>query len=218
MATSEIDQHISLQDSPLDIQALKTTVTYNKNECEWFFSKKDSRWELSNMAGGMPLRFDKKMWNSSEQLYQASKYSPTAICLPETSMTKKGAISNVRARIEAATNARGAKMTQKCAVKAGLVRPDWDDPKYEIRIHSMLWVLELKLSSHPRTYGKVLQETGNDPIVEISQKDFFWGCKDVGDGKLEGQNVLGKLLEIVRSRINEVQNGNLIYKNGFLLA
>jgi predicted NAD-dependent protein-ADP-ribosyltransferase YbiA (DUF1768 family) len=217
MATSEIDQHDSIQERLIDIQALKTTVNYNKNDCAWFFSKEDSRWELSNMAGGMPLKFDNKTWNSSEQLYQASKYSSTVICLPATSKTEKGAMPNVRARIEAMTNAKGAKMTQKCAVKAGLVRPDWDDPLYEIRIHSMLWVLELKLYHNPSTFGRVLKATGDEPIVEISKKDFFWGCKDMGNGILEGQNVLGKLLQIVRSRRSETMNRNYLYKRGFLL-
>ena len=218
MATSEIDQHASIQDSPLDIQALKTTVTYTKSECGWFFSKEDPRWELSNMAGGMPIRFDKRVWNSSEQLYQACKYSPAVICLPETSKNKKGVIPNVRARIEAANNARGSKMTQKCAVKAGLVRSDWEDPQYEIRIHSMLWVLELKLYHNPLTFGNALRDTGDLPLAEISPKDFFWGCKDLGNGKIEGQNVLGKLLEIVRNRRSEVRSGDFLYKDGFLLA
>lgn len=218
MATSEIDQHASILSSPIDIQSLKTTVTYSKNDCAWFHSKGDPRWELSNMAGGMPIKFDNKTWNSSEQIYQASKYSPTVVCLPATSKTEKGAIPNVRARIEAANNARGAKMTQKCAVKAKLVRPDWDDPQYEIRIHSMLWVLELKLCYHLLTFGQVLKETEDAPIVEISKKDFFWGCKDIGNGKLEGQNVLGKLLEIVRSRRSETMNRNYLYKDGFLLS
>ena len=218
MATSENDQHDSIQASPFDVQALKITETYNKDDCSWFHSKDDPCWELSNMAGRMPLNFDNKKWNSSEQLYQASKYSPDAICLPEGSQTEKGKIPNVRARIETMTNARGAKMTQKCAVKAGLVRSDWDDPQYEIRIHSMLWVLEMKLYFNPFTFGKALRETGDAPIVEISKKDFFWGCKDIGNGTLEGQNVLGKLLQVVRSRRSETKKRDYLYKDGFLLG
>lgn len=218
MVTSTADQHELIQNAPIDIKSLKKKATYNKADCAWFHSKEDPRWELSNMAGGMTLKFDNKIWNSSEQLYQASKYSPNAICLPATSKTERGAIPYVRARIEAMTNARGAKMTQKCAVKAGLVRPDWDDPQYEIRIHSMLWVLELKLFYNHSTFGKVLKDTGDEPIVEISKKDFFWGCKDIGNGTLEGQNVLGKLLQIVRSRRAEVFSGKFYYENGFLLS
>ncbi len=218
MATSALEQHESIKNIPIDIDTMKTSVTYKKSECAWFHSKEEPCWELSNMAGGMPLKFDSKTWNSSEQLYQASKYSPTDICLPATSKTEKGSIPYVRARIESMTNARGSKMTQKCAVKAGLVRPDWDDSKYEIRIHSMLWILELKLFYNPSTFGKVLKNTGDDPIIEISKKDFFWGCKDIGNDTLEGQNVLGKLLQIVRSRRTEILNGKFYYKNGFLLS
>lgn len=217
MASSVMDQHTSIQASILDLQALKTPARYHKDSCAWFHKKDDPRWELSNMAGGMPLKFDNKKWNSSEQLYQASKYPSDAVCIPAASKTEKGAIPNVRERIEAMTNAKGAKMTQKCAVKAGLVRPDWADPLYEIRIHSMLWVLETKLYFNPSSFGKVLRETGDDPIVEISSKDFFWGCKDIGNGMLEGQNVLGKLLQIVRSRRNETMVCKYLYKDGFLL-
>lgn len=107
-------------------------------------------------------------------------------------------------------------MTQKCAVKAGLVRDDWDDPEFEVRIHSMLWVLELKLCSTPFTFGKELMVTGDRPIVEISRKDDFWGCKEVGR-KLVGRNVLGKLLMRVREHAEDIRKGQLSYPGGFLL-
>jgi ribA/ribD-fused uncharacterized protein len=217
MTSSIMKQHASLKETILDLQTLKEHVSYHKQDSAWFFSKEDQNWELSNMAGGMALKFDGITWNSSEQLYQASKYFRATDCLPASSLKGKGAISNVRQRILSQTNARGAKMTQKCAVKAGLVRQDWDDPQYEIRIHSMLWVLELKQYFNPFTFGKILKETGDKPIVEVSKKDSFWGCKEIGNGMLEGQNVLGKLLEIIRSRKNETMSRNFVYPDGFLL-
>ena len=81
----------------------------------------------------------------------------------------------------------------------------------------MLWVLELKHYYNPFTFGKALKETDNNPIVEVSKKDFFWGCKDTGEGALEGQNVLGKLLEILRDRYNETRTEKILYPDGFLL-
>ncbi len=213
----------TIQNNPLNLEMIKQPEIYSKQECAWFCRKKDSFWELSNMAGGMPLYFDNTKWNSSEQLYQASKYYPDAVCIPDSSKTKNNIIANVVERIKAQANARGAKMTQKCAVKAGLVRHDWDDPNHEVRILSMLWVLELKLYhnrislNNTPSFGEILKATGTRPIVEVSRKDFFWGCKDTGNGTLEGQNVLGKLLEIVRDRYIEIRSQNFLYPDGFLL-
>jgi ribA/ribD-fused uncharacterized protein len=214
-----IEQHLQVIESSLDLTNLKKEMVYDKGECEWFFSNIYPNWLLSNMAGQMPIYFPKgKKWNSAEQLYQASKYFPGTICLPDAVNEKKAVETDVRKRIEAATNARGAKMTQKCAVKAGLVRHDWEDPEWEIRIHSMRWVLELKLYYHPLTFGSALSSTGNRPIVEVSRKDSFWGCKEDGDGKkLTGNNVLGKLLMDVRERAAEIRKGEFSYPVGFLL-
>ncbi|OQY11495.1 MAG: hypothetical protein B6I30_06630 [Desulfobacteraceae bacterium 4572_187] len=208
------DQHAVIENSSLDIEKLKAEEIYGLRECAWFFKKTDSFWELSNMAGAMPVIFESQRCNSTEQLYQASKYSPDVECVPDS---KPKAEPNVRKRIFGQTAARGAKMTQKCAVKAGLVREDWEDDRFEVRIHSMLWVLELKLWCNPRTFGTVLKSTENLPIVEKSRKDDFWGCKENG-GTLVGSNVLGKLLTLLRDeKYEKVRNRQFTYPEGFLL-
>jgi len=203
----------------LEIKELKKSSAYIKENTAWFLSKQDPRWELSNMAGGMAIywpvkRCETNRWGSSEHLYQATKYGTHVLCLPESAPNTDPC---VRRRIQAQRSPRGAKMTQKCAVTAGLVRPDWDDPNNEVRIQAMLWVVELKLYWNPFSFGRVLQETGTQPIVEISRKDAFWGCKVAEDGKLEGANVLGKLLERVRSRSAEIKAGKFSSTAGFLL-
>lgn len=129
---------------------------------------------------------------------------------------KKDVEPDIRKRIEAQINAKGAKMTQKCGIKSGLVRNDWADPALEIRIHSMLWVLGLKLRANPFTFGKALRDTGDKTIVEKSSKDTFWGCKDI-DGQLVGYYVLGKLLMITRERAPQIKQGKEFYSMGFLL-
>ncbi len=211
------EQHEAILNANLDIAYLKRIETYKKTEVAWFFSKKDNNWELSNMAGQMPLKFDKKRWNSSEQLYQASKYGSNVECIPSARIGDDKVVKNVRDRIFSQTAARGAKMTQKCAVKAGLVRSDWNDPDWEVRIHSMLWVLELKLDRNRLTFGQLLKSTAGKHIVEVSRKDAFWGCKVEGE-VLKGCNVLGKLLEIQLDRYDEIKKGNYLYPKGFLLT
>jgi predicted NAD-dependent protein-ADP-ribosyltransferase YbiA (DUF1768 family) len=110
---------------------------------------------------------------------------------------------------------RGAKMTQKCAVKAGLVRSDWVSG--EVRLKAMLWVLELKLYWNRQTFGRVLEETGNRIIVEVSSKDAFWGCEEGPAGTLIGDNQLGQLLTELRGRMKAVIKGEFTYPEGFLL-
>lgn len=192
--------------------------SYRKTEVAWFCSKDDPRWEFSNMAGNMPIywppqRTAANRWNSTEQLYQASKYDTGVTCVPESNPDVH---PNVRKRIRESTNARGAKMTQKCAVKAGLVRQDWEGPD-EVRLKAMEWVLELKVYWNPVTFGQALRDTGDRMIVEISTRDAFWGCKVQPDGILVGENQLGKLLMRVRSRIPQILRGEFTHPQGFLL-
>jgi len=188
--------------------------TYKKDEVVFFFSSKDPHFELSNMAAGMPIIVNGLTWNSSEALYQAAKYPPSVICLPEAH--KKGTDPNVRRRILFARNAMGAKMTQKCAVKAGHVRADWND----VMVDAMRWALQLKLQQHRRIFGRVLKSTGSLPIVERSRKDRFWGAILSEDEKtFDGENHLGKLLTELRDVTYDwVLAGNLTNPEGFLLS
>ena len=181
----------------------------------YFFSKEETLalWPLSNMAGGMPIRWRKILFNSSEQLYQASKYHPNTVCIPVAHRNKAGIEPYVQKRIIDANNPRGAKMTQKCAAKENLVRPDWED----IMLDCMLWVLELKLLQHQRAFGEVLKSTGDKLIVEKSRKDTFWGCIE-SDGMFVGKNNLGQLLVRVRDNYDKiVKDRRLTHPNGFLI-
>ena len=60
-------------------------------------------------------------WRKSEHLCQAAKHGLAARIVPAS---RPGADPCVRNRIRAQRGPRGAKMTQKCAVAAGLLRKD----------------------------------------------------------------------------------------------
>ncbi len=187
-------------------------MQYRVKDVAYFFSTEEQPdlWFLSNMAGGMRIRWKGILFNSSEQLYQASKYYPDVVCLP--AKHKPDTEPLVQKRILAAKCAKGAKMTQKCAVD--LVRLEWE----EIMVDCMLWVLELKLLHNQSTFGKVLKSTGDKMIVEKSRKDTFWGCKQVGD-KFEGQNHLGQLLVRLRGNYDRiVKERKLTFPDGFLIS
>lgn len=195
----------------MDLIRFRKQEVYRVDKCAWFCSKRDPLWNLSNIAA-LPIRFNGHLFNSSEQLYQACKYGPDVECLPESATAETE--PNVRKRILAAKQAMGAKMTQKCATH--LIRPDWFAPQ-EIRIHAMLWVLELKLWSNRRTFGGELLSTKGLPIVEKSRKDPFWGAIP-NSGTFVGSNVLGKLLTILRDeKFDDAIAGKFTYPEGFLL-
>lgn len=184
--------------------------TYEKNKCAWFCSKTDQNFALSNMAAGFGIKYRDMLWHSSEQLYQASKYAGYVICLPSTGKTQE---ANVRQRIINSTNPMGAKMTQKCAAKSGLVRHDWE----RVMIDNMLYVLKLKLKNNCVRFRKALLDTGNREIVELSGKDTFWGTKELEPGILKGKNVLGKLLMMVRDDMDRIIAEKLVEPADFML-
>ena len=79
-------------------------------------------------------------------------------------------------------------------------RSDWEEHRVDI----MWWCLKVKLAQHGHKLGRVLESTGDKPIVELSHKDRFWGAVlDEKKGVLIGQNVLGQLLMRLRE---EYQN------------
>lgn len=162
-------QHLAIRSSNLNMSFLLREESYKKKECEWFYTSRDQNYELSNIIQ-MPLMFNGIEYNSSECLYQASKYTADAECIPDETTV----ITNVRRHIISAKTAMGSKITQKCAVEAGLVRKDWMDSELQVTVHSMLWVLELKFTQHTK-FRNVLMNTSM-PVVERSRTDAFWGC------------------------------------------
>lgn len=84
-----------------------------------------------------------------------------------------------------------AKMISKKHLK--YTRQDWDQVRFKV----MRWCLEVKLSQNWEKFSKVLLETGDKAIVELSTKDKIWAAVKEGD-KLIGTNALGRLLMELR--------------------
>ena len=60
----------------------------------------------------------------------------------------------------------------------------------------MRWVLRRKLETLPELIGPVLDRTEDRPIVEISNRDPFWGAAPTQTPEgpaYQGRNVLGRL-------------------------
>ena len=152
---------------------------YERAACATFRKTSEAWGGYSNMAGGFPLVVNEVAVNTTEALYQACRFPH----LPA-----------VQREIIAQASPMAAKMKGKPHRKYS--RPNFD----AVRVSIMWWALRVKLALHPRTFGRLLLDSGDRPIVEDSHMDTFWGAKATGEITLAGQNVLGRLLALLRER------------------
>ncbi len=167
----------------MDLQTYK----YNINDCESFMKSRDKNGDLSNMTGGMPIKVNNFVFQSSEGLYQAYKFPHNP--------TLQRLIGQARSGMEA-KNIAYHNDDQPVL--------DWDD----LRIDAMRLALAEKLQQNLIKFSISLITTRNKFIVEQSYKNTFWGAKPIGN-LLVGQNILGKLLTELR---NTLRNFDFDYK------
>lgn len=145
------------------------------------FKKTTEQWgELSNMCAGFPVVINGVPIKSVEALYQACRFPYD----PE---------------VQRKILKQGSPMTAKMVSKPhrSKTRPDWDN----VRILIMKWVLRVKLAQNMDKFSEILLGTHDMPIVEISNKDDFWGAKPTSDGTYVGVNALGRLLMELRQQL-----------------
>jgi type I restriction enzyme S subunit len=162
--------------------------TYEHSQSVVFFKTKEAFGGLSNMASGFPLRVNGVRILTSEALYQACRFPH---------------MPDVQRKIISENSPMTAKMKGKPYRSQS--RADWD----MVRTQIMRWCLRVKLAQNWKTFGDLLQATGNRPIVEQSRKDDFWGAKETDDGTLIGINVLGRLLMELREELRSDQGDEL---------
>jgi hypothetical protein len=87
----------------------------------------------------------------------------------------------------------------------GFKEDEWNEKKNEI----MRTALRAKFTQHPELLAK-LRSTGSRPIGEANPRDKYWGIGTSSDtskakdpAKWPGKNVLGKLLEELRTELKE---------------
>lgn len=147
------------------------------------FKKTTEQWGgLSNMAGGFPVVVNDIQIRSIEALYQACRFPH----LPE-----------VQKKIIAQSSPMTAKMVGKPYRKE--TRQDW----FSVRILIMKWCLRVKLAQNWNKFSTLLNETSTMDIVELSNKDDFWGAKPIDNNLYVGVNALGRLLMELREQLIE---------------
>jgi len=160
---------------------------YKQNEVVSFRKTNEEWGGLSNMAPGFPIVLNGIVIRNSEVLYQSLRFPY---------------YSDIQREIMAETSPMTAKMKSKKYLS--LSRPDWN----RVRVSAMRWALRAKLACNFQNFSQLLFKTGNNPIVEHSTKDDFWGAY-LKDGVFIGQNVLGRLLMELREEIRTIDNYNL---------
>lgn len=149
---------------------------YIIKDCVTFRGTHEKYGGLSNMAGGYPIYFEGNKILTSEALYQACRFPDHSeiqreIIMQRSPMTAK----EVSRKYEHYT------------------RKDWANKRVSI----MNWCIHMKLLYNWNKLGRLLRQTNNKQIVELSSKDDFWGAYEKGE-YAEGYNVLGLLLQYVR--------------------
>lgn len=152
---------------------------YNKNECCCFSSTKNEFGGLSNMSAGYNLKINDIDILTSEALYQALRF-PNNQKIQKEILHQKSPMT--------------AKMVSKQHISE--TRADWEDVKVDI----MRWCLKIKLAQNFLKFGLLLESTNSKPIVEVSNKDEFWGAKkEKNSDNSIGINALGRLLMELRA-------------------
>lgn len=164
--------------------------TYVRSEVVVVYKTKEAFGGLSNMAAGYPLRINGVRILTAEALYQACRFPH----MPDVQREIIGQHSPMTAKMKSKPHRKNS-------------RPDWD----EIRHKVMRWCLRVKLAQNYEEFGLLLLATRNQPIVEQSRKDDYWGAKVVDDAgdTLVGQNVLGRLLMELREKLKDDTEGVL---------
>lgn len=148
-----------------------------------FFYETDKAYGCFSNFSRHPINIDGVIWPTSEHYFQAQKFSEFA---------------DVDAVREAATPFVAAQIGRE---RHRSFRANWDD----IRDRVMLDALRAKFTQHAKI-REILLSTRGATLVEHTKNDRYWA--DGGDGT--GKNMLGILLEQVRTELSEVASSFMV--------
>jgi len=134
--------------------------------------------EFSNFAP-YPVKLKGRTWPTSEHYFQAQKFAGTE---------HEQAVRKAKSPMTAAYLGRSRKLP---------LRRDWESVKDQV----MREALRAKFTQHPELTSLLLA-TGDEKLVEHTEKDRYWG--DGGDGS--GKNRLGQLLVDLRTQLRTELN------------
>lgn len=140
---------------------------------------------LSNFYFPAALRYDGRMYTSSEAAYQSMK-------------TESSVLRNIFSRLYPADAKQVGHSIQ--------LRPDWD----KVKVRIMYEVVRAKFAQNPRL-ADMLHNTNNAVLIERNTwGDNFWG-DDIND-PVPGQNMLGLILMDVRDGTKKAEAADYLYR------
>jgi ribA/ribD-fused uncharacterized protein len=140
----------------------------------WFNSGTAGYEWLSNFAPA-DIEWRNMQWKTVEHAYQAAKSTDPYDWI----------------RIQSAPTARAAKQMGKHVE----LRSDW----HSVKDCVMFELLQLKFTR--ADMRDLLLGTGTNRLIHLSPWDKYWGAAYDGTGGMDGANVLGHMLEVVRAKL-----------------
>jgi len=138
-----------------------------------FYSTEEEYGEFSNFSAH-PITLKGKQWPTSEHYFQAQKFAGTE---------HEEEIRTTPSPMVTARKGRSHKRP---------LRSDWEQVKDDIMREAVQAKFEQNLELR-----ELLLSTGEEPIVEATTRDYYWGC---GTNKT-GKNMLGIILMEVRTAL-----------------
>lgn len=142
----------------------------------YFYSTREEPYGCFSNFSAHGFSLDDEYWPTSEHYFQAQKFVGT---------------EHAEAVRRASTPKRAAEIGRE---RSRPLRPDWEDVKDDVMRRAVL----AKFQAHP-ALRELLLSTGDEPIVENTTHDYYWGCGKDGSGK----NRLGALLMELRAELRQ---------------
>ena len=151
----------------------------------WFKKVAEEYGWMGNMAP-YPIKFEGKVWLTSEALFQSMRYD----------------IESIKEIIRVEKSPMGAKMKSKKYKDQMVVVPMSD-----LDVENMRKCVKMKFDAHPQL-KKALIATGMSPIFEDigirkGERHKFWGAKKLSESEGEGNNMMGKILMDLREEYSK---------------
>ncbi len=146
----------------------------------WFKKVKEEYGWMGNMAP-YPIKFDGKVWLTSEALFQGMRYDVVGI---------KEIISSEKSPM-------GAKMKAKKFKDQMVVVPMSPQD-----VENMRKCVRMKFDQHPDLKKELMKTKGVFIYEDIGNRNGerhkFWGAKKISENDGDGQNMMGKILMELR--------------------
>ncbi|MBM3163822.1 MAG: NADAR family protein [Bacteroidetes bacterium] len=146
----------------------------------WFKKVKEEYGWMGNMAP-YPIKFDGKVWLTSEALFQGMRYD----------------VVGIKEIIRSEKSPMGAKMKAKKFKDQMVVVPMSAED-----VENMRKCVRMKFDQHPELKKELMKTKGVFIYEDIGNRNGerhkFWGAKKISENEGDGQNMMGKILMELR--------------------